>query len=144
MIGDHLLTNFRGKNESSVLRVVGDVATAFHSTLRSEDRLRLEVGGTDGAMPSLVYSVDEREDALHDFETLAAADALSTLADEIEAHCARQREAMYRKALEVYYVAEELSRDPERADLRAELEKMRHAHEQQYGKPIPPKRADTK
>ena len=84
-------------------------------------------------------STDEREQAMSDFEALAAADALEALADEIQFFIDRRMEEAYRKALDVYYTAEELARDPEHAELVPHVEAMRRAHEQQYGKAIPPK-----
>ena len=44
------------------------------------------------------------------------------------------------KALQVYYAAEELARDPAHADLIPHVEAMRKAYEKSYGKPIPAKK----
>jgi hypothetical protein len=49
-------------------------------------------------------------------------------------------EEAYRWALDAYYTAEELARDPAHAELVPHVEAMQRAHEAQYGKPIPPKR----
>lgn len=43
------------------------------------------------------------------------------------------------KALEIYYAAEELARDPEHAELIPHVARMREAYERDYGVPIPPK-----
>jgi hypothetical protein len=40
----------------------------------------------------------------------------------------------------VYYIAEELAKDPAHAELIQHVEAMRKAHEKQYGKVIPPKK----
>jgi len=51
----------------------------------------------------------------------------------------RRMQALYRQALDVYYTAEELARDPEHAHLAAQVEAMRLAHEREYGHPPPPR-----
>lgn len=122
----------------AILRIAGNARVALESVL-TPDELTLEVSTTDDAMPSLAYAADERDVALRDFDTLAVADSLTALGQEIKAYCARRTEELYRRSLEVYYVAEELSRDPSQAELRAHVEAIRRAHEQQYGKPIPPR-----
>ena len=124
---------------AEVLRVVGAMSASFEAELRPEERLAMKNRSGGDVMPSLVYSAEEREEAMSDFELLGAADALEALANEIQAFCDRRMEEAYRKALEVYYTAEELSRDPAHPELLPHVEAMRRAHEEQYGKPIPPK-----
>lgn len=85
-----------------------------------------------------VYPADQREQALHEFEILGAAEALRTLAEELQAEADRRMEAAYRAALAVYYKAEELARDPAHAELVPQVAAMRAAHEAQFGRPIPP------
>ena len=131
------------QNESfdaaEVLRVVSAMTASFEAELTPEDRLAMKNRNGDDEMSSLVYSADEREQAMSDFDMLAAADALEALADEIQFFCERRMEETYRKALEVYYTAEDLARDPEHAELLPHVDAMRQAHEAQYGRPIPPK-----
>jgi hypothetical protein len=74
-----------------------------------------------------------------DFEWAAVIDAVESLADEVSAIAAQKRAKVLETALKVYYVTEELSRDPEHADLIEQVEKMRAAYERDFGKPIPPK-----
>jgi hypothetical protein len=74
-----------------------------------------------------------------DFEYAAVADGLQSLADDISAAVDEKRAAMVEQALEVYYTAEELARDPEHADLIPHVEKMRAAYEHDHGHPIPPR-----
>lgn len=74
-----------------------------------------------------------------EFEYAAVADGLETLADDLAAAIAKRRAAATEAALEVYYKAEELSRDPAHADLIPLVARMREAYEHDHGRPIPPK-----
>ncbi|PYQ32084.1 MAG: hypothetical protein DMF56_03025 [Acidobacteria bacterium] len=123
----------------AVMRVVGEAAVTFEAGLTPEDKAALKNRKFDDSAPEIVYSIDERDQAMSDFDALAAADAMSALADEIQFVVNRKMEMAYRQALEVYYTAEELARDPEHAELVPHVEAMRRAHEEQYGMPIPPK-----
>ena len=83
-------------------------------------------------------------DAMADFEQQAIVDALGSMADELHAALEEKRDKLVRDAMEVYYTAEELARDPEHANLIPHVEAMRAAYERDFGKPIPPrpKKAD--
>ena len=48
--------------------------------------------------------------------------------------------ASLEKALEIYYVAEELAKQPENAHLIKHVEEMQRAYQAEFGKPIPPKK----
>ena len=74
-----------------------------------------------------------------EFEALAVADALESLSSELSAAIARKQAEALEKAMEVYYMAEELSRDPEHAELIPHVQKMREAYERDFGRPIPPR-----
>jgi hypothetical protein len=78
--------------------------------------------------------------SLEDFENLAVIEALESLADDVHTAVEEARETAYQQALKVYYAAEELARDPEHAELIAHVEAMRQAHQNSYGRPIPPKK----
>lgn len=127
------------RNESQALHVLNETAAAFQAQLTDEERAAFATQNADDIGSSLVYASDEREQALADFELLAAVDAAEALARDIRAFCDRRLAEAYRSALEVYYTAEELTRDPEHAELVAQVEAMRRAHEEQYGRPIPPR-----
>jgi hypothetical protein len=122
----------------AVLRLVHEVTVSFEAQLTPEERLAMQNRTFDDQASTFVYAADEREQAMSDFDTLAAADALGALADEIQFCIDRRMEEAYRKALDVYYTAEDLARDPAHAELIPHVEAMRRAHEKQYGKPIPP------
>jgi hypothetical protein len=122
---------------NEVLRVVGEASAAFETWLSEEGRQARDTRKGDDVPSTLVYPADQREQALHEFEILSAAEALGTLAEEIQAECDRRMEAARRAALEIYYKAEELARDPEHAELIPHVAAMRAAYESEYGRPIP-------
>jgi hypothetical protein len=76
---------------------------------------------------------------MEDFDLMAVADGLEAFADDIQAVIEQKHAAALVKALEIYYAAEELARDPAHPELIPHVEAMRSAYEKQYGKPIPPK-----
>ena len=80
-------------------------------------------------------------DAMADFEEAAVIEALESLADDVGAVVQEKRAKLMAQALEIYYTAEELARNPEHANLIPHVEEMRRAYEKEYGKPIPPKKA---
>jgi len=75
-----------------------------------------------------------------DFEYAAVAEGLQSLADDLSAVIEQKRARLEEQALEVYYTAEELARDPEHADLIPLVERMRQAYQNDYGRPIPPRK----
>ncbi len=75
-----------------------------------------------------------------DFEYAAVADALQELADDLNAVIAQKRAYLEEQALEVYYTAEELAKDPEHAELIPVVEQLREAYQRDHGKPIPPRK----
>jgi hypothetical protein len=79
-------------------------------------------------------------DELEEFNYLAVADGLESLADELSVAIEEKRQQALAQALEIYYAAEELAKDPAHADLIPHVEAMRAAYEKGYGKPIPPKK----
>jgi hypothetical protein len=76
---------------------------------------------------------------MEDFDMMAVADGLEAFADDIQAVVDQKRASALVKALEIYYAAEELSRDPAHPELIPHVENMRRAYEADFGKPIPPK-----
>ena len=79
-------------------------------------------------------------DAMADFEQEAIIEALQSLADDVHAGIEEKRAKMLEKALEIYYVAEELAKQPENAHLIPHVEEMQRAYKAEYGRAIPPKK----
>ena len=91
---------------------------------------------SDGRTPAIEGFEPRTEE---EFEYAAIAEALDSLATDLSAAIERKRAEATEKALEIYYAAEELARDPAHAELIPHVEEMRRAYQKQYGKPIPPK-----
>jgi len=77
---------------------------------------------------------------IEDFEYAAVADALEAMGDDLAAAITGAQTALAGKCLEIYYAAEELSRDPAHVDLVPHVEEMRRAYERSYGRAIPPRK----
>jgi hypothetical protein len=125
-----------------VLQTAADVRASFQNYLTPEDRAALPPEATDRELvllPQTALSPAQLAQAESQFELVAAVSALETLTTEMEVVLARRMEALYAEALQIYYATEELSRDPAHAELLPLVEKMRAAHEREYG-PIPPRR----
>jgi len=75
-----------------------------------------------------------------DFEYAAVIEALESLAGDLSAVIDQKYARLEEQALEVYYTAEELARDPEHADLIPVVERLRQAYQNDHGKPIPPRK----
>lgn len=93
---------------------------------------------SDGRMPDIDGVQAWTEE---DFEYAAVADGLESLAGDLSAALEHARTVATEKALEIYYAAEELARDPAHAELIPHVERMRAAYEKEHGRPIPPKGA---
>ena len=72
-----------------------------------------------------------------DFEYAAVTESVESLLHELEAAIEHAYALATAKALEIYYTAEELSRQPEHAELIPHVERMRAAWEEEHGRPIP-------
>ena len=77
--------------------------------------------------------------SVEDFEALAVAEALESLAEDVRAVIDEKMERALEMSLDVYYAAVELSRDPAHAHLLDHVAKMERAYERSYGHPIPSK-----
>lgn len=82
--------------------------------------------------------------SLEDFEMLTVAEALESLAADARAVVDGANKALLENALNVYYAAEELSRDPEHPEMIPQVEAMRRAWESHYGEPVPTKEETEK
>lgn len=125
----------------AILQTVAKISATFQEALTPEERALMNrpLGGDE---PAATYAAEEGELAESDFELASAAEALRTLAGQIESVIDRRTQAAYEEGLRVYYVAEELARDPEHAELIPHVEAMRNAHQAQYGRPIPPRKKE--
>ena len=86
------------------------------------------------AMGSFLQGGQEATE-LFEMETLA--DALESFAGELSASIEASEEKLMADALEVYYAAEALSKDPEHAHLIPYVEEMRAIYRRDFGKEIP-------
>jgi hypothetical protein len=75
-----------------------------------------------------------------DFEYAAVAAGLHSFADDLSAVIEQKRARLEEQALEIYYTAEELARDPAHAELIPIVERLRQAYEHDHGRPIPPRK----
>ena len=123
----------------AILKVVGDASATFQKTLTPEELALMNQKRDAEDRASATYAAPESATAESDFEAEAAADALGTLASQIESVIERRLKAAYEESLRVYYIAEELARDPAHAELIPHVEAMRKAHRDSYGKEIPPR-----
>ena len=77
------------------------------------------------------------DDALELFEMETLADALESFAGEVSDSVEAAREKALAGALEIYYAAEELAKDPKHGHLIPVVEQMREAYRRDYGRDIP-------
>lgn len=110
-----------------ILEMLGDVRKLIPQAPQPRTETGIAPGRSGGS------------EAIADFEYGAVADALESIADSLGAAIDDAQANLLTRCLEVYYAAEELSRDPAHADLIPRVEAMRRAYEQSYGKPIPPR-----
>ena len=121
------------QQSEEVLGVLNSVSQMFRSAVTKEERAALDARHVDE--PEMThYPAASREEAMLQF----TADALKTFADDMGSVLDQRVDRLYHQALEVYYQAEELSREPEHEHLIAHVEAMRRAHEKEYGCLPPP------
>jgi predicted DNA-binding protein (UPF0278 family) len=78
-------------------------------------------------------------DSMNAFEWEVAAEALEDFSADLRASIERARAQAMDAAMKAYYTLEEAMNDPEQAEtLRPQVEAMRKAYQEFYGKPIPP------
>ena len=121
---------------AELLRLMNDVSVAFDATLKPEERAALAAAHASETEP--VYPTADREVAMLEF----AAGGLETLVNDMHSVIDQRLEVVYRQALETYYEIERLARDPQHAHLIEQVEKMQRAHQDDYGRPIPPREGE--
>jgi hypothetical protein len=120
-------------NAEELLNIADKTSMTFRATLSETERE--SIADRTDRPATVVHSTLNAGDALLEF----AADGLGELAAEMQTIIGQRVEKLYREALEVYYVAEELACDPAHAELIPHVEAMRQSHEKEYGVPIPPR-----
>jgi hypothetical protein len=120
---------------AALMHAVQNLQAALDAAFTPEERAAaLAAGGGDD---TAVYAADQREVALDDFALDGAVESLQAMSAQIQALVKQKMDAGYESALEVYYAAEKLAREPEHAHMREQVETMRRAHVAQYGREIP-------
>ncbi|MEA2338772.1 MAG: hypothetical protein QOE82_2779 [Thermoanaerobaculia bacterium] len=88
-------------------------------------------------IPAAAAFVPGDREAMESFELETLADALESFADEVSRSVAAAQEKAMAGALEVYYAAEKLSKEPEHAHLIPHVEAMRAIYRRDFGRDIP-------
>ena len=102
-------------------------------SLLSKLRRAMPPAATSPAPPSPA----ERFETVEDFEIQTVLDTVEMVASELGVAMELARAKATVEALRIYYVAEELARDPAHANLIPHVEAMRRAYEKDHGEPIP-------
>jgi hypothetical protein len=89
------------------------------------------------AMAPVVAFPTGGEETMEMFEMETLADALESFAGELTHSIETARKEALTQALEVYYAAEELAKDPEHADLIPYVQQMRESYRHDFGTDIP-------
>jgi len=89
----------------------------------------------DAASPPTLLGTSEEAMELFELETLA--DALESFAGEISDSIETARDKAVAGALEIYYAAVELAKDPDHAHLIPIVEQMRESYRRDFGRDIP-------
>ncbi len=92
------------------------------------------VEDTAADMGAFVAGTPEEMEA---FEMETLADALESFADELSESIETAQKRAMEQAMEIYYAAEELAKDPEHAHLIPYVEQMREVYRRDFGKDIP-------
>ncbi|HEV7448616.1 MAG TPA: hypothetical protein VGO18_38975 [Steroidobacteraceae bacterium] len=83
--------------------------------------------------------LSDSEEAMELFEMETLAGALESFAGEVSAAIDDAEQKAMAQALQIYYAAEELAKDPEHAHLIPYVEQMRAVYRRDFGKDIPKK-----
>ena len=84
--------------------------------------------------PTLLANDDEATEL---FELATLADALDSFSGELSDSIETAQQQAMAGALEIYYAAEKLAKDPEHAHLIAYVEQMRAVYRRDFGRDIP-------
>jgi hypothetical protein len=92
---------------------------------------------SSGEMVCMDSFVAGDEEAMEAFEMETIAEALESFSGELSASIDAAQEKATVQALEIYYAAEKLAREPEHAILIPYVERMRTAYRLEFGEEIP-------
>ncbi len=111
-------------------------AQAILATL---EKIRSQLPKTEKPRPVRRKNDEGRMTArsLEDFEMDAVIESLESLADDVHAIVEEKQAKLLDEALKIYYVSEELAREPGNEELIKHCEDMQKAYQSSYGKPIP-------
>lgn len=124
----------RKLNAEEILRKLAEMRKSIPHI--DEARPRTAVDGRMTDLDGLPLETEE------DFEYAAVIEGLQSLSADVSAVVEQKRAWLEEQALEIFYKAEELARDPAHADLIPHVERMRAAFESDYGHPIPPRKKE--
>ena len=111
-------------------------AQAILATL---EQIRSQLPKTEKPRPPRRKNDEGRIDArsIEDFEMAAVIAGLESLADDVHAIVEEKQAKVLDEVLKIYYVSEELAREPGNEELVKYCEDMRTAYQKDYGRPIP-------
>jgi hypothetical protein len=111
-------------------------AQAILATL---ENIRSQLPKTEKPRPPRRKNDEGRIDArsIEDFEMAAVIEGLESLADDVHAIVEEKQAKVLDEVLKIYYVSEELAREPGNEELVKYCEEMRTAYQKDYGRPIP-------
>ena len=125
------------------LDLLAEIERTMDSRLTEEERefVAARARTLDGHGGQRMFAPGEEAEAEELFDLVATRDALGALVEKMDAALELKQEKLYAAVLEIFYALEEaLARDPANEDLKKQVDQLRAAHLQDYGKPIPPKK----
>ena len=120
-----------------ILETLSSMRQKIPMLARNPAKAKPPVEDTAADMGAFVAGTPEEMEA---FEMETLADALESFADELSESIEMAQQRAMEQAMEVYYAAEELAKDPEHAHLIPYVEEMRKIYRRDFGKDIPPKK----
>lgn len=117
-----------------ILETLSSMRQKIPMLARNPAKAKPPVEDTAADMGAFVAGTPEEMEA---FEMETLADALESFADELSESIEMAQQRAMEQAMEVYYAAEELAKDPEHAHLIPYVEEMRKIYRRDFGKDIP-------
>ncbi len=120
-----------------ILETLSSMRQKIPMLARNPAKAKPPVEDTLADMGAFVAGTPEEMEA---FEMETLADALESFADELSESIETAQQKAMEQAMEIYYAAEKLSKEPEHAHLIPYVEEMRKIYRRDFGKDIPPKK----